>query len=255
MPYQVFVEGEDTDSADDSESQKDICAMSDTNDEQKNKETRFDLQAFLAKHGGGTISKYYEHEAVYAQGDPADAVFYIVNGAVKVTIVSEHGKEAVIAILGAGDFFGEGCLDGLLLRNSTITATTACEIARFDRKTIINALNDDPAFSHVFIGFVLDRNQKLQADLIDQLFNSSEKRLARILMTLASSGLDDQSSMITIPITEETLAHMVGTTRSRVNQFMTRFRKLGYIEYNGQIRVHNSLLNIILNGRSHSAER
>ena len=114
-----------------------------------------------------------------------------------------------------------------------------------------HALDDDPAFSHLFLTFVLDRNQKLQADLVDQLFNSSEKRLARILMTLASSGLDDQSNMITIPITQETLAHMVGTTRSRINQFMTRFRKLGYIEYNGKIRVHNSLLNIILNGRQH----
>jgi CRP/FNR family transcriptional regulator, cyclic AMP receptor protein len=217
--------------------------------------TSFDIRTFLAKREEGTISKYHDHETVYAQGDPANAVFYIISGAVKVTIVSEHGKEAVIAILGAGDFFGEGCLDGLLLQNSTITATSACEIVRFDRKTIIDAINDDPAFSHLFLNFVLDRNQKLQADLVDQLFNSSEKRLARILMTLASSGLDDQSSMITIPITQETLANMVGTTRSRINQFMTRFRKLGYIEYNGKIRVHNSLLNIILNGQSHGAER
>jgi len=229
--------------------------MPDTNDEVLNTKTSFDIRTFLAKHEGGTISKYHDHETVYAQGDPADAVFYIVSGAVKVTIVSEHGKEAIIAILGAGDFFGEGCLDGNLLRSLTITTTTACKIARFDRKAIMGALEDDPAFSHMFLSFVLDRNQKLQADLVDQLFNSSEKRLARILMTLASSGLDDQSNMIIIPITQETLAHMVGTTRSRINQFMTRFRKLGYIEYNGKIRVHNSLLNIILNGQPHGAER
>ncbi len=221
------------------------------NDEVKPSTGGFDFQAFIAKRSAGTLTKYQHQQIIYTQGDPADAVFYIANGSVKVTIVSKHGKEAVIAILGPGDFFGEGCLDGLLLQNSTITATTACDIARFDRKTIMAALDDDPAFSHLFLTFVLDRNQKLQADLVDQLFNSSEKRLARILMTLASSGLDDQSNMITIPITQETLAHMVGTTRSRINQFMTRFRKLGYIEYNGKIRVHNSLLNIILNGRQH----
>jgi CRP/FNR family cyclic AMP-dependent transcriptional regulator len=226
-----------------------------TNDEAKHKVGSFDFQAFIGKRHAGTLAKYQDQQIIYTQGDPADAVFYIVSGAVKVTIISEHGKEAIIAILGAGDFFGEGCLDGLLLRNSTIVATTACEIARFDRKTIIDALNDDHEFSHLFLSFVLDRNQKLQADLVDQLFNSSEKRLARILMTLASSGLDDQSNMITIPITQETLAHMVGTTRSRINQFMTRFRKLGYIDYNGKIRVHNSLLNIILNSELHGDEK
>jgi CRP/FNR family cyclic AMP-dependent transcriptional regulator len=215
----------------------------------------FDYQAFIAKHPGAAIADYKAGEIIYTQGDPADAIFYIANGAVIVTIISEHGKEAVIAILGAGDFFGEGCLDGHLLRNSTIAATSACTIARFDRNTIVNALKDDAAFSHLFLNFILDRNQKLQADLIDQLFNSSEKRLARILLTLANTGLGDQSNLIDMPITQETLANMVGTTRSRINQFMNKFRKLGYIDYNGQITVHNSLMNIILRDPSHDVDR
>ena len=156
-------------------------------------------------------------------------------------------------MLSAGDFFGEGFIDGHLLQSSTITATSASEIARIDRNIVNLALKTDPTFSDFFLHFMLDRNQKLQADLIDQLFNSSEKRLARILLTLATTGLGDQSNMIDVPITQETLANMVGTTRSRINQFMMRFRKLGYIDYNGKIRVHNSLLNIILTDQSHSA--
>ncbi len=217
----------------------------------KSEKDRFDYKAFVAKYSGAIISKCADRDIVYAQGDPASAIFYAISGSFKVTIVSEHGKEAVIAILGSGDFFGEGCLDGGLLRNSTIAATTAGEIVRFDRTTIVQALKDDPAFSSLFLQFILDRNQKLQADLVDQLFNSSEKRLARILMTLASVGLNERSNVITIPITQETLANMVGTTRSRISQFMTKFRKLGYIDYNGQIKVHNSLLNIILDDRLH----
>ena len=225
-----------------------------TDDVTKGEGERFDYKAFAANHSGVTITNCADHQTVYAQGDPANAIFYIISGSFKVTIISEHGKEAVIAILGPGDFFGEGCLDGHLLRSSTIAATTAGEIARFDRATIIQALKDDPAFSDLFLRFILDRNQKLQADLVDQLFNSSEKRLARILMTLASVGLNDHSNVITMPITQETLANMVGTTRSRISQFMTKFRKLGYIDYDGQIRVHNSLLNIILDSRLHESE-
>ena len=217
------------------------------------KRESFDVQAFIAKYGGGVILNSDDRQDFYHQGDAASAIFYIISGTVKVTIVSEHGKEAVIGILGPGDFFGEGCLDGNLLRNSTITATSTCEIARFNRETIVGALRDDPAFSQFFLHFILGRNQKLQADLIDQLFNSSEKRLARILMTLSATGLGEQSNVIAIPITQETLANMVGTTRSRINQFMTKFRKLGYIDYNGQIRVHNSLLNIILNDQDKDA--
>jgi CRP/FNR family cyclic AMP-dependent transcriptional regulator len=209
------------------------------------KHQHFDYQAFVAKHGGA-VSNYADRQVVYLQGDPADALFYIVSGTVKVTIFSEYGKEAVIALLGVNDFFGEGCLDGQLLRNSTIAATSHCEIARFDRTTINRALSEDTAFASLFMHFILERNQKLQADLIDQLFNSSEKRLARILLTLANSGLGTQSNVITMAINQEMLATMVGTTRSRINQFMNKFRKLGYIEYNGHIKVNNSLLNLIL---------
>jgi CRP-like cAMP-binding protein len=206
----------------------------------------FDYRTFIARHAAGAVSKYGDRQVVYAQGGPSDALFYIASGSVKVTILSEFGKEAVIAILGPGDFFGEGCVDGQLLRSSTITTTGASEIARFDRSIISGALKDDPAFAELFVHFILDRNQKLQADLVDQLFNSSEKRLARILLTLANSGLGLQSNIISIPVNQEMLANMVGTTRSRINQFMNKFRKMGFIEYNGHIKVNNSLLNVIL---------
>ena len=215
----------------------------------------FDYRAFIAKYNGAVVSNYTSDQIIYAQGDPADALFYIVSGAATVTIVSEHGKEAVITILGPGDFFGEGCLDGNLLQNSTITCTTAAEIVRFTRATIVGALKADPKFASFFLGFILHRNQKLQADLVDQLFNSSEKRLARILLTLANTGLDPQSNLISLPITQETLANMVGTTRSRINQFMMKFRKLGYIDYNGHIRVRTSLLNIILNDNTAAGDK
>jgi CRP-like cAMP-binding protein len=207
---------------------------------------RFDHEAFIAEHGGVIVTKYHDRQIVYTQGDPAEGLFYIISGGVKLSVVSEQGKEGIIAMLGKGDFFGEGCLDGHLLRNSTITTTSACEIARFKRSTIDRALMEDVTFSNYFLNFILHRNQKLQADLIDQLFNSSEKRLARILLTLANTKLGNAVNVITIPMTQETLASMVGTTRARINQFMNKFKKLGYIEYNGQIKVHNSLFNIIL---------
>jgi CRP-like cAMP-binding protein len=210
----------------------------------QNGDNNFDYRAFIAKHGG-TVAKYSNGQVVYRRGDPVDALFYIANGQVKVIFNTEDGKEAVIAVLGAGDFFGEGCLNSVLPRTSTIVTAGACEIARLERAAVILAFGDDPAFSKLFLNFLLDRNQKLRADLIDQMFNSSEKRLARILLTLANTGLEAQSSVIPIPVNQETLAHMVGTTRSRINQFMNKFRKLGYIEYNGEIRVHN-LLNLVL---------
>ena len=225
------------------------------NDGERAKTERFDYQTFISKHVGATLLKYADRQVVYAQGDPADAIFYIVSGSVKVSVLSEQGREGVVAMLGPGDFFGEGCLGGRLTRVSMVTAASACEVMRMDRATVVRALEEDSALCKLFMAFLLDRNEKLKDDLLDQLFNSSEKRLARILITLASSGLDDQSNMVTIPISQETLANMVGTTRSRINQFMTKFRKLGYIEYNGQIRVHNSLLNIILNDQPHGAER
>jgi CRP/FNR family transcriptional regulator, cyclic AMP receptor protein len=218
----------------------------------EDQEKHFDYRAFIAKHGGGAISKFSDKHTIYAQGDSADALFYIVSGSVKVTIFSEYGKEAVIGILAAGDFFGEGCLDGQLLRNSTIGATSASEIVRLDRSVVFRALHEDPAFAQFFMHFILERNQKLQADLIDQLFNSSEKRLARILLTLANTGLGTQSNTISMAISQEMVATMVGTTRSRINQFMNKFRKLGYIDYNGHIEVNNSLLNLILHDQPQS---
>ena len=220
----------------------------------ENIDGHFDYRAFIAENGGGTVSKYQDEQIVYRQGDPADSLFYIVSGQVNVTFNSEFGKEAVIAILGAGDFFGESCLGGTLLRSATITTAGACEIARLDRAMVSRALSDNPEFIKLFLNFLLGRNEKLKADLIDQLFNSSEKRLARILLTLANSGLGTQSNVIAMPINQEMLANMVGTTRSRINQFMNRFRKLGYIKYNGKIEVHNSLLNIILHDLPESDE-
>jgi CRP/FNR family transcriptional regulator, cyclic AMP receptor protein len=222
-----------------------------TDDEPSRKPEGFDYRALAAKYSGVTTSKFAEGDVVFAQGDPVKAVYYIISGSFKVTIVSEHGKEAVIAMLRPGDFFGEGCLDGQLLQNSTIASTAAGEIVRFDRATMLQAFEDDPAFSNLFLRFILDRNQKLQADLVDQLFNSSEKRLARILTIMASVAHDSQPTVIAVPLTQETLANMVGTTRSRINQFMTKFRKLGYIDYNGHIKVHNSLFNIITDTRLH----
>jgi CRP-like cAMP-binding protein len=212
-----------------------------SNDEQ------FDHQAFIARHAGGaSVVKYAEDEIVFAQGDGADAAFFLVSGSAKVTVISAHGKEAVLALLKPGELFGEECLDGHRPRDVTVTATSASEIARIERDTVARALADDPPFAKLFLNQVLSQNERLREDLIDQLFNSSEKRLARILLTLAKSGMSDQSNVIAVPITQETLAHMVGTTRSRINQFMTKFRKLGYIEYDGQIRVHDSLLNVFL---------
>jgi len=205
----------------------------------------FDFRDFISRHGGGAISKYRKGQNVYAQGDPGDALFFIVSGRVEITVISEYGKEAVIGIVPPDGFFGEGCL-GHLLRTSAGVAASDCEIARFDVATITAALDNDPAFSKFFMTFLLERNEQLKANLVDHLFNSSEKRLARILLTLANTGLGSQSQFITVPINQETLAKMVGTTRSRINQFMNKFRILGFIEYNGKIKVHNSLLNVIL---------
>ena len=209
-------------------------------------EESFDYRAFMANYRGVTIAKYRDGENIYAQGDPAEAVFYIVSGSVKISVLSDQGKEGVIAMLGPGDFFGEGCLDGRTHRTSTITTTSACEIARFGRDAIRRALAEDATFSQMFFRWILHRNEKLKTDLLDQLFYSSEKRLARILLTLANTGPGDTSRVISIPVTQETLAQMVGTTRARINQFMTKFRKLGYVEYDGSIRVHDALLNVIL---------
>jgi CRP/FNR family cyclic AMP-dependent transcriptional regulator len=213
--------------------------------------TTFDYRAFSAKYEHTKITTVRNGRIIYAQGDPADAIYYIISGTIKISVVSEHGKEGVVAMLRSGDFFGEGCLSYRRTRATTVTAASDCEILRMEQADAVRALREEPGFCMLFTDFLLDRNEKLKDDLLDQLFNSSEKRLARILLTLAKAGHGEQSNEITIPITQETLANMVGTTRSRINQFISKFRKLGHIETNGRIRVHNSLLNIILDDQSH----
>jgi len=206
----------------------------------------FDAKAFAAKYGGVTVSKYRAHSIVYAQGDAADAVFYIQQGRVKLSIVSEQGKEAVVAILDAGDLCGESCLSGQRLRLSTATTMSGCVVVRLEKASVIRALRDNKSFSEFFLSYLLTQNARLKEHLIDQLFNSSEQRLARALLLLANYGKEGQAEMIIPKIDQQTLARMIGTTRSRVNHFMNRFRRMGFIEYNGDITVHSSLVNIIL---------
>src|SRR5687767_11176708 len=211
----------------------------------------FDPKAFLASVGvGRSITTSRDGEVIFSQGDPADALFYIQKGKVKVTTLSGQGKEAVVAILGAGDFFGEGCLAGQPLRISTVAAMVDCSIARLQKAAVIRVLHEEPAFSELFMAYLLARNIRMEADLIDQLFNSSEKRLARLLLLLANFGKEGKPQPIIAKISQETLAEMIGTTRSRVSFFMNKFRKLGLIEYDGSIdggiQVHSSLLNLVL---------
>jgi CRP/FNR family transcriptional regulator, cyclic AMP receptor protein len=207
----------------------------------------FDPKTFLAKVGEGkTISNYRKDQLVFSQGQVADAVFYIQQGKVKLTVVSEQGKEAVVAILGPGDFFGEGCLNGHPLRIATIRTIDECVITRLEKATMIAALHDQVEFSELFMSYLLSRNSRIEEDLIDQLFNSSEKRLARLLLLLANFGKEGRPEPIVGNFSQETLAEMIGTTRSRVSFFMNKFRKLGFIEYNGKLEIHNSLLNVIL---------
>jgi CRP-like cAMP-binding protein len=183
---------------------------------------------------------------VYRQGDPADSVFYIRNGKVKATVVSEQGKEAVVALLGADDFFGEGCLAGQPLRLSTASAMTQCVIVRIAKADITRVIHEEPAFAELFISHLLARNSRVEEDLVDQLFNSSEKRLARTLLLLANFGKEGRPEPVIAKISQETLAEIIGTTRSRVSFFMNKFRELGLIDYNGHIEVHSSLLNVVL---------
>ena len=199
-------------------------------------------------NGGRTISTYRKDETVFAQGDAADSVFYIQKGKIKVTVVSENGKEAVVAILGKDDFCGEGCLViGQNRRIATATAITDCEIMRLDKEAMIRVLHDEPAFSKMFVDHLLLRTIRVEEDLVDQLFNSSEKRLARALLLLANFGKEDRPpERVIAKVSQETLAEMIGTTRSRVSFFMNKFRKLGFISYNGGIEVHGSLLGVVL---------
>jgi CRP/FNR family cyclic AMP-dependent transcriptional regulator len=207
----------------------------------------FDLGKFLAEAGKGrTITAFEENKIIFAQGDPANAVFYIQKGKVKLTVVSEQGKEAVIALLEAGDFFGEGCLAAQQLRMATATAMSVCSLMRLEKAAAVEVLHQEPAFAELLLSYMLTRTMRIEEDLVDQLFNSSEKRLARALLLLANFGKEGQPEKIIAKISQETLAEMIGTTRSRVSFFMNKFRRLGFIKYNGTVEVHSSLLNVVL---------
>jgi CRP/FNR family transcriptional regulator, cyclic AMP receptor protein len=208
----------------------------------------FDPKLFLAKVGEGrSIGKYRKDQIVFSQGDPADAIFYIQKGKAKVTVVSEQGKEAVVAILGPDDFFGEGCLAGQPRRMATVSTMGEGLFMRLEKASVVRVIHDEPAFSEMFIAHLLARTIRVEEDLIDQLFNSSEKRLARMLLLLANFGKDGRPEPVIAKVSQETLAEMIGTTRSRVSFFMNKFRKLGFIHYDGGgLEVHSSLLNVIL---------
>jgi CRP/FNR family transcriptional regulator, cyclic AMP receptor protein len=216
----------------------------------KRVKTSFDPKIFLVKVGEGkTISKYRKNQTIFSQGQIADAVFYIQQGKVKLTVISEQGKEAVVAILGPGHFFGEGCLNGHPLRLATTRAIDDCVITRLEKATMIATIHNESDFSELFMAYLLSRNGRIEEDLIDQLFNSSEKRLARLLLLLANFGKEGRPEPIVGKYSQETLAEMIGTTRSRVSFFMNKFRKLGLIEYNGKIEVRASLLNMVLHDK------
>ena len=210
----------------------------------------FDPKTFLAKAGEGrTVSTFRRNETVFAQGDAADTIFYIQKGRVKVVVLSKQGKEAVVGILAAGQFFGEDCLSGHAIRLSTTTALQECVVTAITKATMLAMLHSEPKFSQFFMSYLLNRNSRIEEDLLDQLFNSSEKRLARLLLLLANFGKNSSAERIGIHLSQETLAEMIGTTRSRVSFFMNKFRKLGFISYNGDIEVHNSLLNAVLHDK------
>jgi CRP-like cAMP-binding protein len=207
----------------------------------------FDLQALLTKVGlPRTVVEYRKGQSIFSQGDPAKTVFYIQKGGVKLAVISDRGKEAVIAILGAGSFFGEGCLAGQRVRMATATAIGPSTMLRIGQREMTRAIHGQQAFSDLFMRQVLLRNIQVEADLVDQLFNSSEKRLARALLLVAHYGNQGEPQTELPSISQETLAEMIGTTRARVNFFMNKFRKLGFIEYNGGLKVHNSLLSVVL---------
>jgi len=207
----------------------------------------FDPKAFLAKADGGkTIENYHEGQIVFSQGGPADSIFYIRRGKIKLTVVSTHGKEAVVAIVGEGAFFGEGCLAGQPVRMAAAVTMSECTIVRLEKAATIRVLHDEPAFAELFLAYLLSRNIRIEEDLVDQLFNSSEKRLARVLLLLANFGKESKPEPVIAKISQKTLAEIIGTTRPRVSFFMNRFRKLGFIHYNGGLQVHSSLLNVVL---------
>ncbi len=225
----------------------------------ESKNNKFDVDGFLAKAGlGRRIVKFKPKHAFFSQGNSADSVFYLQKGRAKLTVLSERGKEATITLLSAGDFIGEESIAGAVgLRLSTATAITGCTALKIDRSEMIRVMHQEHAFSDMFLKFLLARSMRTQADLVDQLFNSSEKRLARILLLMAEFGKPGEPETMIPEITQETLADMIGTTRSRVSFFMNRFRKMGFIEYNGRIHVHKSLLNVILHDQlpEHNAQK
>lgn len=208
----------------------------------------FDAKAFLARAGlGRRILHLKEGDAAFVQGDPADAIFYVQKGRLRVTVTSANGKEAMITLVGPGEFLGENCMvSAHPLHLASATAMTECAVLKISKAEMTRVLRQEPELSQMFVAFLLARNARIQADLVDQLFNSSEKRLARILLLLAQFGKESKPETVVPKMSQELLAEMIGTTRSRVSFFMNRFRKLGFIEYNGEIRVHNTLLNIFL---------
>jgi CRP/FNR family transcriptional regulator, cyclic AMP receptor protein len=209
---------------------------------------RFDPAVFLETAAKGrVVTTHQMKQVIFAQGDAADSVIYVKSGKVKVTVVSQHGKEAVVAILGADEFLGEGCLIGQPKRLATATAMTECVTMRVEKTEIMRVLHDEPTFSQMFVSHILTRNARVEEDLVDQLFNSTEKRLARVLLLLANFGKEGRPEPIIAKISQETLADMIGTTRSRVSHFMNKFRDLGFINYNGHLEVHSSLLSVVLN--------
>jgi CRP/FNR family transcriptional regulator, cyclic AMP receptor protein len=213
----------------------------------KSDQGAFDPREFLAKVGEGkTIVEYRKDDVVFAQGDVADTIYYIQKGRLKVVVISEQGKEAVVGMLEPGQFFGEGCLNGHSMRIATTTAMESSLVTAISKIAMLAALHSEPKFSELFMAHLLTRNSRIEEDLIDQLFNSSEKRLARLLLLLANFGKEGSPQPISPNISQETLAEMIGTTRSRVSFFMNKFRKLGFISYNGKIEVHSSLLNAVL---------
>ena len=210
-------------------------------------EVSFDPVTFLETNANGrVISRHSKKDVIFSQGDDADSIFYIRTGKIKVAVVSKQGKEAVVALLNPDEFFGEGCLIGQPKRLATASALTECEIMRVDKAEIQRVLQDEPAFSEMFISHMLVRNARIEEDLVDQLFNSTEKRLARLLLLLANFGKEGRPEPIVAKISQETLAEMIGTTRSRVSHFMNKFRELGFIDYNGHLEVHSSLLGVLL---------
>jgi CRP-like cAMP-binding protein len=211
--------------------------------------TSFDPERLLASIGeiqSSSVLNLSKDQTVFAQGDAADSVFYIQKGRVKLSVVSKQGKEAVVAILDAKDFFGEGCLAGQTRRMATAATMTDAAVVRLEKAAVVRVIHNEPEFSDVFIAHLLGRNIRVEADLVDQLFNSSEKRLARLLLMLANFGQEEEPRPMITKISQETLAEMIGTTRSRVSYFMNKFRRLGFISYNGGIEVHRSLLNVVL---------